>query len=305
MSLLGGIGRALGGFVKQVAPSVINAIAPAASKLLKGIVGDTFKAGGALLKKLAGNLPGPLAGLAQKLLGKALPKLQAMAQGGVEKLIAKLADSITKRFAAGVGNIAVPGLSARTGAIAANTPGAASAPAPTAAAPQGAPNPANYDMSSVSGQAKFQRDMMTFQNNAMAQAQVKAATTAGAKNVPNPNNYDMNSIQGQAQFQADMARAMAGVTSASTGAATGTPSTSGASGTGATNASGPSGAGSSDKAPNPENYDMESIKGQAAYNKDMLKFQQALQNMQNYFKSLSDVLAGQKDTMNKLSGNLR
>lgn len=137
MGLLGSIGKAFSGVIKQVAPSIVKAVAPAATKLLKGIVGDTFKAGGAFLNKLAGNLPGPLAGLAQKLLGKALPKLQSLAEGGIEKLIQKLATSITERFAPGAGNVSLPGITdpARTTAMAANTP---AAPAPSTASTSGA-----------------------------------------------------------------------------------------------------------------------------------------------------------------------
>jgi hypothetical protein len=129
MGLLGSIGKAFSGVIKQVAPSIIKAVAPAATKLLKGIVGDTFKAGGSFLTKLAGNLPGPLAGLAQKLLGKALPKLQSLAEGGLEKLIQKLATSITQRFAPGAGNVSLPGITdpARTTAMAANSPAPATA----------------------------------------------------------------------------------------------------------------------------------------------------------------------------------
>ena len=37
------IGGAIGGVIKQVAPSIIKAIAPAASKLLGGIAGDIFQ----------------------------------------------------------------------------------------------------------------------------------------------------------------------------------------------------------------------------------------------------------------------
>jgi hypothetical protein len=119
MGFLGGIGKALGGVIKQVAPKIIQAVAPAATKLLQGVVGDAFQVGGAALKALAGRLPGPLGGLAQNLLGKFLPKLQNLAEGGIEKLINKLAGSITNRLAPGAGNVALPPMSdpSRTAAI--------------------------------------------------------------------------------------------------------------------------------------------------------------------------------------------
>lgn len=191
MGFLGSIGKALGGVIKQVAPSIIKAVAPAATKLLQGVVGDLFTKGGAALTKLAGNLPGPLGGLAQGLLGKFLPKLQDMAQGGIEKLISKLADSITSRLAPGAGTVSLPGIAdaARQAAIAANSVSSAATAAPTASTSSAAsglpttstssgyagsagtsssgrtvaPDPASYDMKSVEGQAKFNKDMTEFQ----------------------------------------------------------------------------------------------------------------------------------------------
>lgn len=128
----------LGNIVKSVAPSIIKAVAPAATKMLQGVVGDLFTKGGSALSKLAGNLPGPLGGLAQKLLGKFLPKLQDMASGGIEKLIGKLADSITKRLGIpGAGNLNLPGASTRMPEIQANTPATGSSSAAATGAATG------------------------------------------------------------------------------------------------------------------------------------------------------------------------
>jgi hypothetical protein len=151
---IGGIFKSV---VKNVLPSVIQAVAPAATSLLKGITGDLFTKGAGFLGKLASNLPGPFAGLAQKLLGSALPKLQEMAGGAIEKLIGKLATSITERFAPGAGNLTLPGADVRAPTMAANDPIAASntgaaqgAPSPVAASNTGAatpnPGPAGSDL---------------------------------------------------------------------------------------------------------------------------------------------------------------
>ncbi|MFZ5441649.1 MAG: hypothetical protein ACOZQL_16730 [Myxococcota bacterium] len=135
MSFLSSIGNAFKTALPKIASSVIKAVAPQATKLLQGIVKDGFQLGGAALQKLAGRLPGPFAGLAQKLLGAALPKLQNLAMGGVEKLIQKLTESITSRFAPGAGNVSLPGLmdAARQAALGANNPIAAAVSAATSA----------------------------------------------------------------------------------------------------------------------------------------------------------------------------
>lgn len=227
MISLGNIFKGITNIAKTVAPSIIKAVAPAASGLLKGVVGDLFTKGGGFLKGLASALPGPLGSLANKLLGAALPKLQGLAEKGIDSLIGKLADSITKRFGLpGVGDINLPGMPTRLPDIIANQPG--------------------------------------------------------------------------------------GQTGSNVGAATGGGSTGGTTGTGgsapstnATQPAGPSGSGAMDKAPNPENYDMESIKGQAQFNRDMTKFQQALQNMQMFWQQMSNMIKAQGDTQRSLVGNLR
>lgn len=226
MGFLGSIGKALGGVIKQVAPSIIKAVAPAATKLLQGVVGDLFTKGGAALSKLAGNLPGPLGGLAQGLLGKFLPKLQDMAQGGIEKLISKLADSITSRLAPGAGTVSLPGIAdaARQAAIAAN---------------------------SVSSAASA------------ATAAPTASTSSAASGLPT------------------------------------TSTSSGYAGSAGTSSSGRT------VAPDPANYDMKSVEGQAKFNKDMTEFQQALQNMQMYWQMISNMVKSQGDTQRSLVGNLR
>ena len=123
------IGGALGGVIKQVAPSIITAIAPAASKLLGGIAGDIFQKGAGFIKNAlsALPLPGPLKAIGEKLLGTGVEKLTQFAQGGIDKLIQSLGDMITKRFAPGAGNIAPDPMNspARQAAIANNNPAAA------------------------------------------------------------------------------------------------------------------------------------------------------------------------------------
>lgn len=134
MGFLGSVGRALGGVIKQVAPQILKAVAPAASKLLGGIAKDVFTKGagfiGNALKALP--LPGPLKALGEKLLGKGLEKLTQFAQGGIDKLISKLSDMVMKRLAPGTGTSVAPTPMTSTDrqtAIQNNNPAAPSAPA--------------------------------------------------------------------------------------------------------------------------------------------------------------------------------
>lgn len=229
MGLLSGLGKVFSGAVKTILPSVAKAISPAVSNLLGGVTKDLFSKGAGFLSKAlqASPLPNAFKALGEKLLGKGLEKLTQLAQGGIDKLLTKLTDAITKRFAPGVGNIQLPGLPGRIQDILANNPIAAAASAATGAA----------------GAA-----------GAATGAAPAAATGGAAPSAP------------------------------------------------ATQAAGPSG-GSIDRMPNPDNYDMESIKGQQKFNQDMMKFQQALQNMQSYFKAMTDMMKGQQGVQDKIAGN--
>ena len=123
---MGAVGKAIGGFVKQIAPSILQAVAPAASGLLKGVVGDLFTKGAGFLKTAMNALPLPsaLKSLGEKLLGGGLEKLKQFAGGGIDKLIQSLGDMVMKRIAPGVGDIALPGMNspARQDGIANNPP---------------------------------------------------------------------------------------------------------------------------------------------------------------------------------------
>lgn len=171
MGFIGSIGKALGGVIKQVAPSIIKAVAGPASKLLSKIAGDVFSKGPGFIKNALSNLalPGPLGSLAQKLLGSGLGKLKQFAQGGLDKLIQSLGTMVMNRFAPGVGNIALPGMSSaeRQSGIANNPPppptstGSSSAPATgssssaatgSSAAPSGASGGANLPPKPLSGE---------------------------------------------------------------------------------------------------------------------------------------------------------
>ena len=79
MSFLGGIGKALGGIVKQVAPAILRAVAPSVSEGLKKIT-DGFISGGAnALKGLVSGLPSPIASLLNKGIDWGSDKLQGLA----------------------------------------------------------------------------------------------------------------------------------------------------------------------------------------------------------------------------------
>ena len=111
---------------------------------------------------------------------------------------------------------------------------------------------------------------------------------------PNPTNYDLSDPAALAHYQADTMKFQAAQSAAAAGATTVGP--------GATT---PRPARNLDTAPNPAQYDMESISGQAQFNADMTNFQQRLGAMQNFWKALSDTLKGQSDVQAKIAGNFR
>lgn len=144
MGFLGGIGKAIGNVIKPLAQTAIRAIAPAATSMLKGVVGDLFTAGkGALNTFLAMSpLPSPLKNLASKLLGKGMDALQNLAQGGIEKGIAALVNKLAPRTTGDGVTVTPPTLPNRTDSIVNNTPtgsssGAATATGGTSAAASG------------------------------------------------------------------------------------------------------------------------------------------------------------------------
>lgn len=217
---LGSIGKALGGVIKTVAPAILKAVAPAASGLLKKITGDLFSKGAGFLKNAlsALPLPGPLKALGEKLLGKGLEKLTQFAEGGIDKLIAKLGDMVMKRVAPGVpGEVALPGM-----------------------------------------------------NTAERQAGI-------ANNSP--------------------------TTGSSTGAASGTGGTSGTSGV--NNPSGPAGAGGAPDTMPEFSGDPSSIKDQAAHQKKMFAYQQAMSTMQQFWTQLSNIQKGNDDVKKGIAQNYR
>lgn len=245
MGFLGGIGKAIGGVIKQVAPSIIKAVAPAATSLLKKVTGDIFSKGKdfltAGLKAL--NLPSPIQSLAQKLLGKGLDKLNQLAQGGLDKLLQKITGAPQQQTTKD--NVQV------------TTPPAA--------------------------------DRIAQLEKMIADLQAKLAGGAGAAG-------------GASGSGGAAATGSSGGATASTGSA----ATGGAGGTNTTQPSGSAGtSGGLDRAPDPSNYDMESISGQQKFNKDMTNFQMRLANMQNYWKAISDILKGQSDVQSKIGNNLR
>lgn len=132
------IGGAIGGVIKQVAPSILKAVAPAATGLLKKLTDGFVNTGANFLKNAlsALPLPSPLKALGEKLLGKGAEMLKQFAGGGIDKLIQGLGDLVMKRLAPGAGQVALPGMNTapRQDGIANNPPpapgtGSSSAPA--------------------------------------------------------------------------------------------------------------------------------------------------------------------------------
>lgn len=111
MSLLGKIGSALGGVIKQVAPAVLRAVAPAVSEGLKKIT-DGFVSGGAnALKGLTSSLPSPIASLLNKGIDWGADKLKGLAGSAFDQLLQKLMGTPTQIPAAPAGTTgALPGI---------------------------------------------------------------------------------------------------------------------------------------------------------------------------------------------------
>jgi hypothetical protein len=157
---LGSVFKSIGSGIKSLGQTALRAVAPAATNLLKGIVGSGFDAFKGVATKLVGNLPGPLGTLASKylapLLGKGIDALKGMSQGAIESLVKKLVDTVAPRQ--------VPGAPAGTNVTlpAAGTPErAAGAAAATAAvnntiaevSGRAAPSGANFEDALANGAA--------------------------------------------------------------------------------------------------------------------------------------------------------
>lgn len=138
MGLFSSIAKSVGSIIKPLAQTAIRAIAPAATKMLQGVVGDLFTAGKGALSGFMSTLPlpSPLKDLASKLLGKGLDALQNLAQGGIEKGIAALVNKLAPRTT-GDGVTVTPTpitQPSRTTSIVNNTPTASSSGAATGTA---------------------------------------------------------------------------------------------------------------------------------------------------------------------------
>ena len=90
MGFLGGIGKALGGVIKQVAPMVLKAVAPAATKMLQQLTSGFIDGGAKALKGLVGGLPSPISSILNKLIDGGAEKLKGLTGKALEEGIAKL-----------------------------------------------------------------------------------------------------------------------------------------------------------------------------------------------------------------------
>ncbi len=96
MGFLGGIGKALGGVIKQVAPAILRAVAPSVKEGLMKIT-DGFISGGAnALKGLTASLPSPISALLNKGIDWGADKLQGLAGKGFDQLLQKLMGTPTQ-----------------------------------------------------------------------------------------------------------------------------------------------------------------------------------------------------------------
>ncbi|MDX2014456.1 MAG: hypothetical protein SFW67_29935 [Myxococcaceae bacterium] len=67
----------------------------------------------------------------------------------------------------------------------------------------------------------------------------------------------------------------------------------------------PGGANFTGGAPDPQNYKMDTPDGAAAFQKDMAAYQQAMNNINLYFTTLTNVLKSQSDTATATARNIR
>ena len=95
MGFLGGIGKALGGVIKQVAPTILRAVAPSVKEGLMKIT-DGFISGGAnALKGVVSGFPG-IGGLLAKGIDWGADKLQGLVGKGFDQLLQKLMGTPTQ-----------------------------------------------------------------------------------------------------------------------------------------------------------------------------------------------------------------
>jgi len=189
---LSSVFKSVGNIIKPLAQTAIKAIAPQAADMFKKILGDGFSLGKSALSNFmkALPLPSPLKSLAAKLLPKGMDLLQKLAEGGIDKLLAKIVGQPAPRTTAdGVTVTPTPVTQpSRTDSIVNNTPGGTSSSSGAAtgtggtsgaggtsgsslAAGAGAgagwsggpPDPSKYDMTSPEGANKFQADMFKYQ----------------------------------------------------------------------------------------------------------------------------------------------
>lgn len=186
---LGSVLKSVGSFIKPIAQSAIQAIAPAATSMLQGVVGDLFSSGKSALSNFLNvlPLPNPITQLAEKLLGKGMDALQNLAQGGIAKLIETLVGKLAPRTTSDGVTVTTPTVADRTTEISNNTPAAGTSSSSGAATGTGgaggssasssaadgssgnlgwsgaAPNPSKYDMTTPEGANKFQADMFKYQ----------------------------------------------------------------------------------------------------------------------------------------------
>lgn len=120
---IGNVFKSITSGLGDIAKTALQAVAPAATKLLQGIVGDGFDALKTAGQSLVGNLPF-VGGLASKLLGMGVDKLKSLSQGGLEKLIQSLVEKVAPRNVPGTtGSVTLPaaGTAAREAGAAAAT----------------------------------------------------------------------------------------------------------------------------------------------------------------------------------------
>ncbi len=139
MGFIGSIGNAfkgIGNIVKPLAQAAIQGIAPAATNMLKSIVGSGFDG---ILKAAQGYVSRlPFIGdLASKLLGQGAEQLKGMAFGGIDKLVGQLVNQLSPQTINGQ-TVTTPTLANRGGTAVSQTSHAATA-ALTAASASGFP----------------------------------------------------------------------------------------------------------------------------------------------------------------------
>jgi hypothetical protein len=203
---LGNVFKSVGSIVKPLAQAAIKGIAPAATNMLKNIVGSGFDG---VLKAAQGYVSRlPFIGdLASKLLGKGAESLKGMAFGGIDKLVGQLVNKLTPQTISGQ-TVTTPTLANRGGAAVSHTSSAATAALTQATQASGGAFPAairdSLTAATAPGLSKQQQGMID---------QLKASGADDKQIAQMQVQMQMDNMKQMMEMFSNIAKTMAGISS--------------------------------------------------------------------------------------------